>query len=78
MQDPKFYNQNGTLTAYSFACGYVEKKESETHTKQLYMEHSHYHVRAGKKNEYLNTWEVFNADELTKARKFFNSINLMN
>lgn len=30
MNNPKFHNKNGTLTAYAFACGYCEKAQSET------------------------------------------------
>lgn len=76
--EPKFYNKNGTLTRYGLACGYVEKKESVKtgNRKQLYMEHSHFHVTAGEKGEKNSIWEVFTGDELTKARKFYNSIDI--
>jgi hypothetical protein len=76
MKKPKFYNQNGTLTIYARSCGYIEKEETETNEKNLYIEHSHIHVRAGKKGEYWPTWEVFEINELTKARKFYKSLKL--
>lgn len=41
--DPKFYNKSGSLTTYSFACGYVEAKGGYS----LWKEHWCYHI-AGK------------------------------
>lgn len=73
MKDPKFYNSDGSLTGYALACGYVEKDETETTTKQLYREHNVYHVRHGAKGTQLQ-WETF--DTLKEARKRYNSIKL--
>ena len=72
--DNKFYNKNGQLSYYGFACGYVEKKQTSTTWKELYMEHSHFHVRQGKKHEGFSIWETFSSNELTKARKFYNQL----
>ena len=57
-----FYIKNGQLSFYGFACGYVEKSSTSESWKELYMEHSHFHVRQGK------------SGELTKARKFYNNL----
>lgn len=76
--EQKFYNKNGTLTRYGLACGYVEKRVSAKtkNWKQLYMEHSSFHVMAGNVGEKWSIWEVFSGDELSKARKLFNSIDV--
>jgi hypothetical protein len=80
MKEPKFYNKDGTLTAYSFACGYIERKETYSGWKEIYMEYIHYHVRSGPKmangqTQKWTTWECFD-HELTKARKFYRSIRV--
>ncbi len=47
-----FHRADGQLTAYALLCGYQqqyfngEKYHTSTLTVELYMEHSHYHVRA--------------------------------
>ena len=74
--EPKFYNKNGELSRYGFACGYVEKREKGNMKKEMYMEHSHFHVRMGKNGEPTFLWQVFSNDELTKARKFYHSIKI--
>jgi hypothetical protein len=60
---PIFYNQNGTLTAYALACGYVETNG----TIRLYKDGC-YHVRDGS-----TIWETFGL--LTDARKFYGQLN---
>jgi hypothetical protein len=40
MSTPKFYTANGRLTAYAFACGYLETDGPF----KLYREHGVYHV----------------------------------
>lgn len=77
--DPQFYNKDGSLTAYSFICGYMEAKETYSGWKHIYMEHRHYHVRSGPKmangqHQKWTTWETFEQNELTKARKLYNSL----
>ena len=49
MKEPKFYNKDGSLTRYSFACGYVERKDDLT----LHMEHGVYHVRGFRNNKHI-------------------------
>lgn len=46
-REPKFYNKDGSLTRYSFACGYVEQKNG----LRLHMEHGVYHVRGFRKGK---------------------------
>lgn len=85
----KFKRKDGQLTAYSFACGYVqefgdEKGNDSKFSVQLYMEHSHYHVRSfdyvarndGAAMDWnaeggWRTWVTFDANELSLARKAF-------
>lgn len=74
--EPKFFNTNGSLTAYSFACGYVEREENETHYKEIFMEHSHYHVKSGLMSHKWEVWETF--DTLTEARRFYNKLRRRN
>ena len=74
--EPKFYNKDGQLSRYGLACGYVQKTEKNGKWKDMYMEHSHFHVRTGNDGEKFSVWEVFSGDELTKARKFYRSIKL--
>ena len=70
-------NKNGTISSYGLACGYVQRKESDKGTKTLFIEHSHIHVQKfDKRTLYREVWEVFSPGELTKARKFYNSIKL--
>ena len=61
---PKFYNKNGTLTAYALACGYIE----ELGEWQLYRDGC-FHVR--KSGFYLGNgsveWHTFST--LTEARQ---------
>jgi len=69
---PKFYNKNGDLTGYSFACGYVQRKKCKGYYKEIYMEHNHFHIKSGKIGEKWDIWETF--DNLTEARKFYNNL----
>ena len=76
---------NGNVTSYGFACGYVQSCNTDNLSKQMYMEHAHYHVRSTKHNtpklnsEFIGgrshsfvIWETF--DKLAPAKKFYNSI----
>lgn len=63
----KFKNKSGTLTAYAFACGYIEVAKNGT---KLFMEHNHYHVRKDHKH-----WYTFDSDRLTKARACFRALS---
>jgi hypothetical protein len=82
MTTPQFRTKTGRLTAYSFACGYIEQR-STNHAEfrdndlytELYMEHSAYHVRQFDRRNPTRTpmmtlWEVF--DTLSEARSLFN------
>ena len=64
------------LTRDELACGYVQKETTHTHWKELYCEHNHFHIRTGKQSEGYDLWETFSSNELTKARKFYQSIKL--
>jgi hypothetical protein len=79
MKEPKFYNEDGSLTGYALACGYVEKQETEQGKKQMFMEHNHIHVKHHKFTETTisnELWETFSSNELTKARKLYKSIKV--
>lgn len=66
----KFHNSNGTLTAYAFACGYIERKETENLRLDLWHEGACYHVKAHEFNGRGRlTWESF--DGLAAARRHF-------
>jgi hypothetical protein len=58
-----FYNADGSLTRYSFLCGYVEVRKDMT----LGMEHGVYHVKGFHMDKRI--WESF--DSLTEARAYF-------
>lgn len=77
----QIYNKSGKLSAYGLACGYVEKQETPKGNKKMFVEHNHIHVRFMKGDNtftlgYMAGREVFEVTELTKARKFYNSIKL--
>ena len=65
----KFKNKNGSLTRYAFSCGYIEQKETDAITLQLYLD-GVWHVKAyDYENHSRLFWECF--DKLTDARAFF-------
>ena len=70
--EPKFYNKDGSLTSYAFACGYIEVKVIETSEKNieilLYKKRGLYHVRAFIELMTIR-WDSF--ETLTEARKFY-------
>lgn len=73
MKEPIFYLTNGDLSAYSFACGYVQKYTVKGAEAQMYMEHAHYHVtfvvlKSDGSRERVY-WDCF--ETLTEARKRF-------
>lgn len=76
MKDSTFYLANGQLNAYGLSCGYVEKHYAHGKWKQMYMEYNIFHVRSGKDGEAWDIWETFLSHELTKARKYYNSIKI--
>lgn len=85
---PELRRKDGKLSAYGFACGYIDRFfdtdewVSSTVSVEIYMEHSHYHVRtfdhvlrdAGASSEWntagsWRTWVTFDGNELSLARK---------
>ena len=79
MKALKFFNSNGDLTAYGLSCRYVEIKENDLSKVQMYIEHGHIHVRHHNFTEVSiieAQHEVFDRNELTKARKLFKSIKI--
>lgn len=62
-------NKKGLPTAYGFACGYVQSLFDYPLKKELYKEHTIYHVRVF--NAGLRVlWESF--ETLAEALKFYN------
>jgi hypothetical protein len=74
-KEPKFHNKDGSLTAYAFACGYIEREVLESSEKDIEVElykDSLYHVRAFNLTALTAIkicWESF--ETLTEARKFY-------
>lgn len=70
---PKFYNKNGTLTTYSFGCGYLEVYGDWLHGEgvRLSLESSgEWHVQGAAAGKRI--WEAF--DTLGEARRFARTI----
>jgi hypothetical protein len=64
-------NDKNQLTAYGFACGYIEELEYNNRRIQLWHEHGTYHVRAHDYNTHTRLfWECF--DKLADARRYYN------
>ena len=64
----KFHNQDGTITAYSFACGYVEiYGQKDTPRATISREPNDYHVKGFDKDG-KHFWEVF--EKVKDARAF--------
>ena len=78
MSEPKFYNNNGDLTAYALACGYIEIAGQYTLGSKawakLWHEHGHYHVKysLGEESGYTERWDF---TTLAKARKYFSNVS---
>lgn len=64
----KIRNNNGTLTVYGFACGYIERKKRGGVEVDLYRDGAVWHVTARDDERGRFVWECF--DLLTPARKF--------
>ena len=65
---PTFHNPDGTLTGYSFTCGYVERYGEEDFPRAtIYREPNNYHVK-GYTSEGAHFWEVFTS--VSEARRF--------
>jgi hypothetical protein len=63
----KFRNKNGDLSAYSFACGYVQEKQTNNGKVELYKD-GNWHVRIFDDQPH-GRWVSF--DTLGEARKAF-------
>ena len=63
----RFHNQDGTITAYSFACGYVEKYGSSNIPRATVSRENDYHVKGFDKDG-SHFWEVF--EKVKDARAF--------
>lgn len=82
----EFTLKSGKLSAYAFACGYVEKVESKGRWKKMYMDGNVFHVMTGPvfpqdedgiaHHGQYDLWETFGAYELTKARTLYRSIKI--
>ena len=76
--EPKFYNNNGELTAYALACGYIEiagdYKLNSHSWAILYHEHGHYHVKYSV-NEDMGYTERWDFTTLAVARKYFRQVS---
>lgn len=68
----EIYTKRGKLSAYGFACGYVERKETPFKRVTLSKEHNTYIVGASYKQTLDYYMQGF--DTLAKARKLFNSL----
>ncbi len=74
----KFKNKDGTITGYSFMCGYVEVYGDWLHGNgvRLYADGC-YHVRGGGIGDHgSNVWETFHY--LKEARKFARKFGTLN
>lgn len=67
----KFKTKDGFLTPYSFACGYVQSCFWDGLKIELYMEHSHYHLRFFDNDKRI-IWLTF--DTLTPAKRLYKLI----
>lgn len=63
----KFKNSDGSLTAYAFACGYIQEKQDGPLKAELYHDGC-YHVRAFRDGKRVY-WESF--DKLGDARRHY-------
>lgn len=67
----KLHTKNGKLTAYAFACGYVERKEKDDDNRlTLSKEHGAFHLR-GLLNG-VRVWECL--ETLAAGRKMMRSL----
>jgi len=64
----KFHNSNGTLTMYSFGCGYVERYGKEEFPRAtISREPNGWHVK-GFDKDHSHFWEIF--ETIKEARSF--------
>lgn len=81
IKEPKFYNKNGDLTPYAFACGYIQwasltGKEIDMweNGKKLFLDAgTTYHVKHYKNGKRIS-WESFQS--IRAARKYYESLSI--
>lgn len=66
MSEPKFKNKNGTLTRYSFMCGYLEVYVKGEDRVVISKEPNDYHVKGFHNEKHI--WEIF--EKVKDARRF--------
>lgn len=70
---PKFRNKDGSLTKYSFMCGYIQRKEyADGLEAKMYHEGGCYHIKLYGPDQRRILW--LTAYNLTIARKVFSNI----
>lgn len=69
---PKFYNADGSLTRYGFACGYTENADNNGLHLSMWLEHNCWHVRLHSETTGRVFWDTFDNNQLTQARKRYN------
>jgi hypothetical protein len=70
---PRFRNKDGSLTKYSFMCGYIQQKEyADGLTAKMHHEGGCYHIKLFGPDHRRILWLV--APNLTLARKVFSNI----
>jgi hypothetical protein len=63
----KFHNQDGTITAYSFLCGYVEKYGNDIPRATISREPNGYHIKGFDKDN-NHFWKI--EEKVKDARAF--------
>lgn len=71
MKSPKFKNKDGSLTAYSFACGYLEMKKTSLGYAILELDGC-WHVKHFTDSGERILWDC--PETLTFARKLYKTI----
>lgn len=59
-------DKTGFLTSYGFACGYVERRETDFVSLQMWQEHNTFHVRY---YNYINAERIWNSFDTLKEAK---------
>jgi len=68
----KLKTKRGKNTMYAFACGYIEQWEKDANNRATLELDSIFHVKGFLHG--VRFWEVFERNELKKARQFFAAI----
>ena len=77
-QDPVFYNKDGTLTKYAFACGYVQQEHFDISghlaKKDIYQEHTTYHFRLFIDDKKI-FWKSYDLEDYDKVQTIFKTLS---